>query len=513
MKKPVVIHPFLFSAFPVLFFFAHNAGQCLSFCGSALIPTAVALGLTLLLLLPATLILKDAKKAGVIVSVLVILFFAYGHVFGLIVEWRIGDFKIGRHRYLLLAWGTLSACTAYFVVTTRRKLRRFTSILNVTALSLVVMSLLNIAAHQLQARDVTVSKGANVVGSGSTKPLRDIYYIILDGYASSSTLKEFYGYDNHEFTDYLSRKGFYVAHGSTSNYACSFLSLASSLNMRYINYLTDIMGIDSRDMRGGFRMIINNELMNFLKSNGYKFVHFSSGWGPTNHNPHADVAISSGKKWSEFTMMLIQTTMIQPFDERFGFLPMNVRKRLLGTFSGLAEVHRIEGLKFVFAHITCPHPPYVFGAEGEPVRQTQLKMDGYVWKQREKYLNQLIFVNGKVKGVVDAILSGSEVAPIIVFQADHGTASTFDHYDAGGWDHPTQAMLRERMRILNAYHLPGGGDKLLYDRITPVNTFRLILRYYFGTDHELLSDRNYYSGYNRPFRFVDVTHKLKYDSE
>ena len=61
------------------------------------------------------------------------------------------------------------------------------------------------------------------MGAGGADTPRDIYYIIVDGYASSSTLEEIYGYDNHEFTDYLTERGFYVASESRSNYAKSTL--------------------------------------------------------------------------------------------------------------------------------------------------------------------------------------------------------------------------------------------------------------------------------------------------
>jgi len=49
-----------------------------------------------------------------------------------------------------------------------------------------------------------------------------------------------------------------------------------------------------------------------------------------------------------------------------------------------------------------------------------------------------------------------------------------------------------RMTIFNAYYLPGGGKELLYGTITPVNTFRLILDHYFGTNLGLLDDSSYY---------------------
>jgi len=60
----------------------------------------------------------------------------------------------------------------------------------------------------------------------------------------------------------------------------SYLSMASSLNMEYINYLSDIAGLESNDRVVPYEMIKNNKVMNFLKSRGYKFIHFSFGWSP-----------------------------------------------------------------------------------------------------------------------------------------------------------------------------------------------------------------------------------------
>jgi hypothetical protein len=104
--------------------------------------------------------------------------------------------------------------------------------------------------------------------------------------------------------------------------------------------------------------------------------------------------------------------------------------------------------------------------------------------------------------LIDKILSESDVEPIIIIQGDHGTASRFN-FPTGGFDaHPTWEMFKERLGILNVYHLPGGGNKYLYDSISPVNTFRLIFNFYFGQHYELLNDESYYSIYEHPYRLL-----------
>ncbi|GAG63193.1 unnamed protein product [marine sediment metagenome] len=273
--------------------------------------------------------------------------------------------------------------------------------------------------------------------------------------------------------------------------------------MEYINYLSSMIGVESKNRDVPYQMIRDSKVMKFLKSKGYKFINFSSGWGPTNYNRYADLNIRSGKL-NELFMILIQTTILKPIVSYI--LGDTLRERVLGAFSKLGELYKINEPKFVFAHINCPHPPYVFDANGDLVPETKLLMHGSVWKQKELYLNQLIFVNKKVKTLVKEILLKSEIAPIIILQADHGTASTFND-----WEHLTVKNLKERMTIFNAYYLPKGGNELLYSYITPVNTFRLIFNFYFSTDYKLLKDQSYFSNYELPYKFTDVTDKIKYD--
>ena len=52
-------------------------------------------------------------------------------------------------------------------------------------------------------------------------------------------LYEYHSFDNSEFTDFLSEKGFHVAKNSFSNYPMSIQSITSTMNMEYINFLSD----------------------------------------------------------------------------------------------------------------------------------------------------------------------------------------------------------------------------------------------------------------------------------
>jgi len=507
MKKTIIVHPFLFALFPVLFLYSHNIAQ-LSF-SETLLPAAIISGAAIIGMLLLWIILKkDWKKAGIINTVFIILFFSYGRVYGVIKAWQIGDFAVGRHRYLMIVWALIFIAGIYLTIRIRKDLNGLTNILNIIAIVLILFSLISIVTYKIKINSgekdniISVQEEDHVIEDLEGYP--DIYYIILDGYASSNSLKQFYDYDNSGFTDYLGGKGFYVTEESISNYSSSFLSLASSLNMEYINYLSDSIGEESEDRTAVYQMIENNKVMSFLKSRGYRFIHLSSGWGPTNHNQYADLNIEvSQLKWNEFNTLLIQTTVLGAFEKKF--FEDTGRSRVINTFKNLSQIYEIEGRKFIFSHIVCPHPPYLFDKDGGPVPEVAFDMDDWGQEQKQYYLNQLIYINKEVEKLVGEILAKSEVPPIIILQADHGPHNTFI---VGKY--PTDDMFKEGMRIFNAYYLPFEGDGPLYDSISPVNTFRIVFNLYFDTDFELLEDRNYYSFAFEPYRFIELTDMVGY---
>lgn len=508
MKKPLIIYPFLFVLFPVLFLVSYNIDEISIFEPLSLL--VAVLIFTAVFILLVNLFLKNSMKSSLIVFIFFALFFSYGHIYDLIQDWEFAGFVFGRHRYLMFIWGLLFCFDAYFIAVTRRGLRNLTRILNLVTLFMFTVLIINIAIYKFKIRDsrggtenAPPTEMVNERGHGGAVIFPDIYYIILDGYARADTLKEIFNYANTEFIEYLAGKGFYIASESRSNYASTFLSLASSLNMEYINYLSNPRGKRPNDLGAPYRMVRNNKVVDFLKSKGYKFILFGSGWDATDHSKYANLEFHGGR-CNEFLAVLIRTTMLRPFE--FYLIKDDARKRLLYTFSELSEIPKIPGKKFIFAHIVCPHPPFVFGEDGEVVLKSEAMMGGYaIWGQKQNYLNQLIFLNKNIKIIIDKLISQSHPPPIIILQADHGSISTFSHIGSNAAEEPTEDMLKERMRIFNAYYLPLGGQSLLYSHITPVNTFRLIFKFYFNVNYELLDDQVYYSDREHPFDFINVT--------
>jgi hypothetical protein len=171
-----------------------------------------------------------------------------------------------------------------------------------------------------------------------------------------------------------------------------------------------------------------------------------------------------------------------------GFLQANLdhprqihRQRILFSLDQLERLPATPGPIFVFAHLVSPHKPFVFGPNGEAV-------DNYV-DEIKAYRDQVAYLNSRMLPLLQSIITKSTPPPIIIVQGDHGGIETTGE---------------QRMAILNAYYLPDGGDQLLHDHITPVNSFRLILNYYFGASYEELENVSYFSDYKNPYKYTPV---------
>jgi len=336
----------------------------------------------------------------------------------------------------------------------------------------------------------------------------DIYYIILDRYSSGKTLQEVYGFDNEEFLKYLSDRGFFVASESVSNYSRTDLSLASSLNMDFINYLADKMGRESTNRKPIYELLQNHKVGRFLKSRGYKTVHFGSGWDPTSWNVYADLNINL-QSMSEFSMALYTTSMLHPIGKRLGIMDKWKKhwERELYNLERLAEIPSMKEATFAFAHVLIPHEPYVFDKDGKYLGNGPKDAED----RRERYIGQVKFINRKIRELVEVILSRSEKLPVILIQADEGEYPSrfWESRYSFSWKNATEPDIREKMGILNAYYMPNGNVGKLYPSITPVNAFRVIFNEVFQTNFDLLEDESYVSlEMNHPYHLIDVTETL-----
>jgi len=508
MRKFLVLHPILFAVFPLVFLYAHNATQMT--LGVIVVPMVIVLGFTLCSYILLTLFIKDYLKRGLVLSLFLLLFFSYGHVVHALPDFRlsIGKIDLGPDVLVFPIWCVLQFIGTYLCIGTRRDLRVMTRWLNAIAAILVAVQVIR-GAYALATRpEVGDIPQIAAVDAPPTSELPDIYYIIIDGYGRSDVLERIYNYDNSVFLDFLREHGFQVAEKGRANYCQTLLSLASTLNLDYLPRLATL-DRRSKDRRPAHELLKNNRVFDFVKRSGYTLVAFASGYEYTEF-ADVDFYLTPGLTLSEFNNVLLTTTPI-PFVLRWGKTQYDLhRNRINYMLAKLPYVQEGTSPRFIFAHLLGPHPPFVFGPNGEPVARQRLfnYSDGSYYYQEggnydeyiAGYSGQITHLTRRLQGMIETILSqAKESPPVIILQADHGPGSTLHWYDL------TITDVQERFGILNAYLLPGADEDLIENGITPVNTFRLVFNQYFGTDFELLPNRTYYTTWSRPYHFFDVT--------
>ncbi len=502
MKKAPAVHPFLFAVFPILALYAYNIKSIPVPLGELAGPLAVSLACAAVLFLAFRAAFKDPAKAGLLVSLLLLWFLSFGHIAGQVAVWTEGIFN----RSLFFATAILVGLIAFLVVRSRRDFGGLTRVLNVVSATLVILNLASAAQTLARRPRVVVDPEVKVSRQTSVRP--NIYYIVFDAYTRADILEEVFSFDNSGFLSGLEARGFVVAGRSYANYNLTHQSLASSLNFTLLDVIAKDIGGASSDREPLFGMIRENRAMAFLKGQGYKLVTVSSSIEPTDIRS-VDRYFGFARSESEFRTVLLNTTPLPLFFRRGqdGSSYDVHRKRILNAFRALEEAPREKGPFFLFVHIMSPHPPFVFGPNGEPVEPDYLfsmvdadrlhgGAEAAVRDYIVRYREQLAFLNKKILEAVDALLSRSPEPPIIILQGDHGSRAYAD------LDRPEASYFRENLAILNAYHLPGDGRALVYPGLSPVNTFRVIFKHYFGAELELLEDRSAWCTWRRPYRFL-----------
>jgi hypothetical protein len=335
------------------------------------------------------------------------------------------------------------------------------------------------------------------------KPLPDIYYIILDMYARDDVLDKEFQLDNRPFLSGLEQLGFTVANCIQSNYTQTELSLASSMNMNYLDTLDNHYQSGYIDRTGLPPLFKSSVVRRSLAALGYKTVDFQTEY-PFINMTDADIYLSMSSNGLEylqnslganpFETMLLNTTAGLVFtsfnspdrsyiDNLLDSPSKEQIARELFLLSTLPEVPRYPSPKFVYAHILIPHGPMVFGPNGPldpkdflPVDENNnMKTQDFI----DAYRNQVEYIDNRLLPILSTIIQNSKTPPIIIVQGDHRP-----------WTRP---------EILNAYYLPGDGAKGLYPSISPVNSFRYIFNTYFGTNYPLLLDHSYSTNDYDPF--------------
>ena len=330
----------------------------------------------------------------------------------------------------------------------------------------------------------------------------DIYYIVLDRYGGPRTLKRDFNFDNQPFLDFLRSKGFFVADQARTNYPRTAQAVASTLDMRFLDYLEGRSG--PLDYAAVYDTLKGPRVATFLKDRGYRYIKLGSWWKATSSDPHADK-----------NFKYVRPEKVNLYAEQNG-LSRRERFRMgeylhrYWQYRQLREViPKMDGPKFVWVHILCPHEPWVSARDGRFMSNNPVARRFFDRARplphgtKKNFVEQVMWTNSQLEKLVNRLVRGPEESrPVVVIQADEGPYTGLVPENA---TRVSIKKLRQKMFVMSAFYFPGARNPPLHPSFTSVNTFRVIFNLYFGTQYPLLPDRSFVFVYKHLYKFLDVT--------
>lgn len=316
----------------------------------------------------------------------------------------------------------------------------------------------------------------------------DIYFIILDGYSGNEALKEAFHFNNDEFENQLVGHGFNVISRSNSNYNYTPFSLASILNMEYLD-------LDMEKKGGGnlnycYRMISNSTVINFLEKNSYRFYNYSvfdfpGQLAPTDENflPLRTKLITAqtftNRVWKDLVQEVRSGQVVfKALQKKIVYAPLHNNEKLIRLTLETAS-RKTRTPKFLYTHLMLPHYPYYFDSSGHAMSFDSLVEGRQL--NKHNYIGYLQYCNRKILGLTDEIIKRSPLPPVIILAGDHGFRYFIE-----------KSQRRFCFSNLSAVLLPSHDYAGFYNELSGVNLFRVIFNSLFQQHLELKKDSTIY---------------------
>lgn len=477
-------YPLLLGFFPALSLLSRNIGD--AHPQEVWLPCAVIVLVALGLWGGLFAVLRNHHKCAVLIAAFWVPFHAYGGLVDGLKGALRSDFSpvpvvLEAAVIVLMGLGLF-----LWLLRTRRDLIGLTRAMNLAAICLLAVPL---GAYGLaRLRQEAPPAAAKPPGTGNFSPevlaaLPDIYYIVPDSYPRADVLLETFGHDNTPFLEALKQRGFHVVEDAHSNYPKTQMSLASSMNLDYLD--PEQLKAEWDEALPNFvAQIWDNKVMDFLESRGYEFPTFSSGVAATEINTGRFVKPDTFLLTELQQVYLAMTPLRSPVER---LSRSNEANRILFVLDELGKVRRGDKPMFVFAHMMAPHMPHNFDAEGNSLSETPPYYQGF--------RDAVVCINERLLIMVDRIRE-RQPNSVIIIQGDHGCRSDWQSTagsDLIPWKGTREEYIRDYTAVLNTIYFPDDDYSAFYSGITPVNTFRIVFNKYFGTNYELLPDKTFMS--------------------
>ena len=444
----------------------------------------------------AVVFLKQRNKALVFAFYLICLFFLFGVFHDWIKSWLSIKFFTS-YRFLLPAIGVLTVLIWIFL---KRHKAEYAKPVRLIKLLLIVLTLIElcIAGYNF----LSGASGKNnllqdtvKLSSCSSAIKPDIFFIVFDGFTSSKTLKEEFDIDNKEVDSLFHSNNYFISAASESNYNSTPFSLSSTLGLSYLKHGIDSSLISSVEFIKGIETLKRVQLIDFLRGNDYKVLNFGCfnlRGTPSQIVPYFDYLykdiidnqtlysrIKRDVGWS-FQLRNIFTGEFRVPNDYKKNKALHLYRNQSNFNYLLSELNReSDTSRFVYAHLMLPHEPFFLDSLGKEIPDTTILKEQL--KMKDGYKNQVIYANSLLKQIIPLAEKRSKRDKIIIIEGDHGFR-----------DYPENTAREKIFSNLNVYYFSDHDYSMLYNGISPVNTFRVVLNKYFCQRLPMLKDSSIY---------------------
>lgn len=311
-------------------------------------------------------------------------------------------------------------------------------------------------------------------------------------------MRRIFDYDNSSFINDLKRMGFHETLNARADFAQTSLSLASALNLGYLQNLLPDSHLIGQDRAASIRLIHHSLWTRLLDERGYTHRALEPGYRSTALKTSSESIQLTSAATNLYERLLIENSLLALVgsvpSSPAAFAHPGYGLHRARTGFALDFLGRPSGGKggplWTFTHILAPHPPTPSAIQSN---QTTLMFlpdgsayPGEMGAYRRQYVEQLGYVNRELLTAHSEFVEEKGGEAAIVIQADYGPGSQLD------WDSYEAANHPERLGILMGYRLPGAIGILGGGIRSPVNLYRALSNDLLHTELPLLVNRSYY---------------------
>ncbi|HEX4851503.1 MAG TPA: sulfatase-like hydrolase/transferase, partial [Puia sp.] len=318
----------------------------------------------------------------------------------------------------------------------------------------------------------------------SSKP--DIFFLVFDEYTNNETLNKLWHFQNDSITYRLKREGFYIASHTRANYDFTPYSISSMFNMDYLDPGKGNDATSGRNVLQSNNSMSDNQLFCILKKENYSLqfhAPFSNSIEEDSLGHYFDY-LPEGQLYRQTLPGSISLDIAWNFSknrqndifgrwkdlDRGAETLAKANQKLIGLIKSSTDSTSAREPHFVYGHFLITHEPHLFDNQGK--LHTEY-LDGDLMKT---YTTEIEYANIVINDLVTYILAHNKKNTILIVAGDHGFRKIPEKLNAF------------RFPNFTAIYFPDQDYKNLYQTISPVNMFRVVLNQYFFQHLPILAD-------------------------